>query len=408
MSAVRRILLVALLLFVPLLLAACQGGSRDADFVWQPLYGDGSNDTTPVVARVAGVEITEQDIDLRLDELPDNAKSRYQGAEGRRLLLKDMIDTVLMARGAVDRELYNERNVARTLISQRRVTLDMAMRGPGLLAHAQPTEQDLRDWFLSHRDKYRQLGSVQARHVECRTREDAQKAYDRLRRDGPKDKFPYVVHDLSVNEATKKKDGELGWFNKGGFIPDVPNSARFATLAFDLKDGLNPPIEIDGRWHVVEIERREQPRPMTFAEARDKVMEDLKPSFQEGVITDYLAEARQKYPPEMLGDYAPGHGLTPEQIVARAMAMPDNQQKIDLLLMVITDFPQSDRVDDAEFLVAQVYIDVWGDYRAASRYLTMLVKDHPESEYVDDAQYMLDNLDNPAALNPKKIEDLRK
>jgi len=408
MSAVRRIPLVALLLSVPLLLAACQGGNEGSDFVWQPIYGDGSNDTSPVVARVAGVEITEQDIDLRLDELPRTAKGRYQGAEGRRLLLKDMIDTALMVRGAVDNKLYNDRNVKRTLISQRRIALDMAMRGPGLLEHAQPTEQDLKDWFLSHRDQYRQLGSVQARHVECRTQQDAQKAYDRILRDGPKDKFPYVVHDFSVNEETKKKDGELGWFNKGGFIPGIPSSAKFADQVYDLKNGLNPPIEIDGRWHVVEIERREEPRPMTFAEARDKVAEDLKPSFQEGVIADYLAEARKKYPPEMMGDYAPGHGLTPEQILARAMAMPDSQDKIDLLLMIVTDFPESDRVDDAEFLVSQVYIDLWGDYHAASRYLGMLVKDHPESEYVDDAQYMLDNLDNPQVLNPKKIEDLRK
>ncbi|MBE0564682.1 MAG: peptidyl-prolyl cis-trans isomerase [Krumholzibacteria bacterium] len=408
MPAVHRLVAVPCLLLPLLLLAACGGGQEDASFAWQPVFGDNFADTTPVVARVAGVEITEQDIDLRLDEMPPNVRSRYKGAEGRRLLLKDMVDQALLVRGAVDLKLYNHRDVARTLISQRRSTLDAAMRGVGLLEKAQPTEQDLRDFFMQHRDRYRQLGTVRARHIECRTQADAEAAYRRLQGGGPRGAFPYVVAEYSVNEATKQREGDLGSFNRGGFVPDVTSGAELSRIAYDMADGLNPPVQIAGRWHVIEVLRRTDERPMTFAEARDTVAEDIKPSYQEQLVRDWLTEARTTYPAEMFGEYAPGRGLSADEIFARAMALPDNQDKIDLYLMIVTEFPASDRVDDALFMVSQAYMDLWGDRRSASIYLKQLVDNHPDSELLDDAQYLLENLDNPSALAPKSIDELRR
>ncbi|MFO7608712.1 MAG: peptidyl-prolyl cis-trans isomerase [Candidatus Krumholzibacteriia bacterium] len=408
MPAAGRTAAVTCLLFPLLLLAACGGSGDDAAFEWQPVFGDNFADTTPVVARVADVEITEQDIDLRLDEMPPALRNRYQGAEGRRLLLKDMAEQVLLVRGAVDMKLYNHRDVARTLISQRRSTLDTAMRGIGLLEGKQPTEEDLRQYFMQHRDRYRQLGTVQARHVECRTRADADAAYARLQRGGLRDAFPYVVAEYSVNQVTKQREGDLGWFNRGGFVPDITGGADFSRLVYDMPDGLNPPVEIKGRWHVVEVVRRSNERPMTFAEARDTVVEDIKPGFQEQLIRDWLAQARQTYPIEMFGEYAPGRGLSDQEIFARAMALPDGQDKIDLYLLIVTEFPASERVDDALFMVSQAYMDLWGDRRSASIYLQRLVDEHPDSELLDDARYMLENLDNPAALNPQSIEELRR
>jgi peptidyl-prolyl cis-trans isomerase C len=408
MSRARCILMIVGASALPLRFTGCEKAAGDAGFTWQPVFGDNSNDTTPVVARVAGVEITEQDLDLRYDELPDNMKSRYKGAEGRRLLLKEMADQVLLVRGAVDRELYNERNVARQLISLRRMTLDQAMRSIGLLADAKPSEQELQEYFQANRDQYRQLGAVMAQHIECLTREEAQAAYDRLLRGGAKDKFPYVVADYSVNGKTRETDGVLGWFNKGGFVPYVENTREFTTKAYELEDGLNPPVLISGRWHVIEILKRERERPMTFAEARDQVLQDYMPRFEREVIDAYLAEARAEYQPELLGEYAPGRGLTPEEILARAMALPDGQDKLDLFLLIQEDFPQSDRADDALFLAAQVSLDKWSDRAQASRYLHKLLTEYPESELAGDARYMMDNLENPNFVTPKSIEDLRR
>lgn len=407
MSAVVRHLTV--LLAGALLLAAsgCQSSRDSGDFQYLPLFGDATKDNTPAIAKVAGVEITEMDLDLFLDELPPAARAKFNGPEGRRLALKQMVEQALMVMGAVELELFRDQDVARTLISQRRYALDSAMRNYGLLRGKAPSDQDAQKYFTENRDKFRQLGLVKARHVETLNHEDAQKAYDRLRKGGPGNDFAHIVREFSKNADTAKIEGDLGWFNRGGFVPYVRGSNVFTATVFDMKDGLNPPTLIADRWHVVEVTSRQPERPMTFAEAQSQVIKEMTPEFQAAIISDYLLGARAKYGVEMFGEFAPGKGMTPEEIFTRAMALPKANDKLELLDMITTDFPESDRADDALFMAAQVAIEAGENLRAAERYLTLLIDHYPQSELVSDATYLRDNLYNPKVISPTSIEDLK-
>lgn len=409
MFASRRLASLAIITFAALALAACQeGASSNSEFEWQPVFGDQGNDISPVIARVAGVEITEEDLDLRFDELPPKLQRRYDGEEGRLLLLKNMVEQVLMVRGAIDLEIYNQREVARTIISQRRSTLDQAMRRFGIHDRGEPTIEQLQAHFMSNRDRYRVAGRVLARHVETLNRADADRAYERLESGTHGNQFPYVVADLSINEQTKELDGSLGWFIKGGFVPNVLNSNLISTLFYDLPDGLNPPLRVGDHWHVVEIVRREQPRPQTFNEARDQVAQEYLPLFREQQLAEYLASARLKYPAELMGKYAPGRGVSDRSLFERAVLITDPEMRLDVLLLIVDDYPESEFADDALYLAAHATMDRWGDQRQTTLYLTRLIEEYPDSEMVEDARYLLENMGNPNAWAPKSIEDLRK
>ena len=408
MTAVRRVFILLLVVCLGMFLASCQENQeKKPAFEWQPIYGHGLHDTSPVIATVGDLEITQMDLDLRFDELPPKLKHEYQGEEGQRLLLKDMVEQALMVMGAVELGLYNDTDVARTLISQRRSTLDLAMRNIGLLKEAQPTEDEIRDFFDKNRSQFRQEGMSLARHIECLGQQEAQQAYARLLQGGLENDFPHVVKDFSRNIESGKNSGELGWFNKGGFIPFVLNSQEFTTMAADLDIGLHPPVRVGDRWHVVEILKKEHGRPMTFGEARGQVLQAMLPGHQDQVTKDYLLEARQQHQVTMLGRFAPGQGMTPESLFARGMALADPERKLDMFSLVVTDFPAHDKADDALFMSAMVALDSWQDRRVAERYLTRLLTEYPDSELVDDAKFLQENLYNPKALSPKTIEELR-
>ena len=411
MSAVRRssllILAVVLVTGALSLLSGCQEQATPEKFQWKPLFGDMAQDTSEVVAEVGDITITQRMIDLYIDELPPRLKAEFQGADGQRLALKRMIDQVLMVQGAMDLKIYNDQDVARQLISQRRNTLDYAMRNYGLLRDNKPGEDVLRTFFENNKDKYRQLGLVMARHVECLSKADADLAYKRLMSGEFKNDFPHVVQEMSVNSDTKKEGGNTGWFSRGGFIPFIRDSEAFSAKVYDLDIGLHPPIQVADRWHVVEVTHREYERPQTFSEAKEKVAQDVLPGWQDAIIKDYLLEARAKYPVQMLGAYAPGQGATAEELFARAMAVGDPTKKLELLSMIHTDYPQSGKADDALFMSANVALETWQDLRIAERYLLMLITEYPDSELVEDAKFLRDNLYNPKVLNPTSIEDLK-
>ncbi len=416
MFAVRRQLVLIVAISSLALLAACQdGASSDSgpgtggkDFRWQPLYGDGTNDTSDIIAKVGDVKITSRDLELYLDELPSAQQNRFQGADGERLLLKRMIENALMVQGAVAKKLYNDPDVARTFISERRNTLSSAMINYGLLRDMKPTEDEAREYFTNHRGTYRQLGIVNARHIETLTKKDAQEAYARLSEGGRGNDWITVMKELSVNRETADLKGSVGWFNQGGGIPTVPNSAKFTSAAYSLEFGLNAPFRVVDRWHVVEILNRENERPMTFNEARGQVETEMLPAWQNGVIRDYYRSARKTYPVEMMGRFAPGQGLSVDELFARAMAVADPMQKIDLLNLVYSDYPESDRADDALFMAANVALEQWSDVKVAERYLRLLLEDYPDSDLAADAQFLKDNLYNPDVMNPQTMEDLRK
>ncbi len=200
----------------------------------------------------------------------------------------------------------------------------------------------------------------------------------------------------------------MGWFNKGGFIPKIKNPGTFSTLAYDLQDGVNPPIASGDRWHVVEIQKRDYDRPMTFAESKQTAKNEMMPGFEKELFENYMLEARKSAEVVFLGVFAPGGGLSVDQLFAKARSVVDTERKLELFKMIYTDFPSSDRADDALFLSGNIVLDVSGDRRGASIYLGRLLREYPDSDLASDAQFILENMGNPNAMNPTSIEDLRK
>ncbi len=408
MSAVRRSVALVVLVVALMAVVGCQTDESAQDrFQWKPLYGDFTNDTSSVIAQVGDIQVTERMLELYIDELPPRLKADFMGPDGERLALKKMIDQVLMVQGAMDLKIYNDQDVARQLISQRRNTLDYAMRNYGLLRDNKPQEEDLRTHFAANKTKYRQQGLVMARHVECLSKDDADLAFQRLSSGDYKNNFPHVVAEMSTNDDTKKEGGNTGWFAKGGFIPFIRGSEQFANKVYDLEMGLHAPIKAADRWHVVEITHREYERPQTFAEAESQVVKDMLPGWQNSIIKDYLLEARTKYPVQMLGAYTPGAGATAEELFTRAMAITVPDRQLELLSMIHTDYPDSPKADDALFMSANIALDTWEDRRIAERYLLMLIAEYPDSELIEDAKFLNKNLGKPNVLNPRSIEDLR-
>lgn len=400
MVRIRHILIVLTLLAGSLVLVACQGGGSDT-FEWQPLYGDGGQDDSEVVAQVGEVAITQRDLDMRYDELPDQARSRYEGEEGLRLLLQEMTNETLLVMGAVEEELQNTREVKRTLITTRRTTLDRAMRGIGIVGDKQPTDEEIQEYFLLNRSKYEVMGRVHVRHIECLTREDADAAYERmLSSNAAEDDFAHVATDYSVNQRTRENQGILGWVNEGSYVPFIPDSVEFTEIAFNLPLGLNPPVKVGDRWHVIKVETKENDRPMTFGEARDTAREHMRASWQDQLTVTWLDEARERVDVSFHGRFAPAGGLTPEQIFARGMMVPDHVQKYGLFMMITREFPDSDRADDAYYWAAQAAMDAWGDRVMAVDLLVELLSRYPDSEFVEDAHYIVDNAHDESVWNP--------
>ncbi len=407
MVIIRRTLPVVLILALGLLLASCQERNAASNNGIFPIFGNGGQDISEVIATVGDISITQQQLDLHYDELVPRLQNKYNGPEGRQLLLKDMVDQTLLVLGAQDKGLENRDEVARTLITQRRAAMTAAMRNIGVPEGNDPTEDDFQAFFADNRKEFMQEGMVHARHIECLTLQEAEQAYQLLKDDYSAYNFMKVASDFSVNRVSLADNAELGWYNRSGVVPMIKDSKTFIALTFDLPLGLSRPIQVADRWHVVEILDRTPGRPMTYSEARTLVQDLMMPGYFDGLVKDYLRSARKTYPVSLLGTFTPGQGVEPDVLMSRAAMVSDPGVKIDYYRMIYTDFPESERADDALFMCALVCMDTWQDRRLAKRYLNILIEEYPESDMFEDAVFLRDNLYNPKALNPESIEQLR-
>ncbi len=405
----RPLAVVLLLGAVTLAAASCQksgGGSpqgRGPDMT--RLFGNGFKDATPVICKVGNIEITQGDFDKSYAEQPANVKARYSGEGWERRYLATMVDDALLANESLNRHLDRDPEIAQALISDRRLILANAMRVRDLTADLKPTEQQVRDYYEQNKSTFTQLGSRLARHIQTRDRKTALEAYDAVRGGML---FPYAVSKFSVNAESAQKAGDLGWFNKGGFMPAVPYGKELSETVWDWPVGLHEPVQIHGDWHVIEILRRTDERPLTLDEARDQIVQGLLPRLKQERLDTFLKQARQQVAVEYFGQYKPGGGRSPQELLKAAQLANTPEQQIDICKQILDDFPDSEYGDDALFLMANVYIDRWDDVPSATDCLSRLIREHPDSELRQQAQYLLDNCGKPGFWKPGSLEELRK
>lgn len=404
----RRLACAALLASAALTLASCGGGPANGGVPKGDLFGDGQKDTSPVIARVAGVEITQRDLELRLREMPDDLKAQYADKAEQRQLLRLMIGELLMARGALEADLTADPLVVQQLISQRRTTLIDAYKEMVLWKDLSPSPELIREEYeLNKAVHYQVVASVQARHIQCSTKAEADAAWARLQGGGRESAFPYVVAEFSRNALSTQQEGVLGWFNRSGYISALPYGKEFTETVFDWSLGLHPPTKIGGHWHIVEILDRQPARTLSLAEVQDRIIDQLKPGLQQAAKEEFLARRLKEEPVEYFGEYRPGNGRTAEELLKLGMLAANFERKLEVFDTLLEDYPDSKEAPMALFLKANLYLDTTGDMYRCRFYLQQLLAGYPQSEIADQARFMLDNLGKVDFKSPRSIQDLR-
>lgn len=393
-----------------LALVSCQQSQEVEDTPdWSGIFGNGYKDLSIVICEVGDVKITENDLERRYEELPSNLKSRFRGEGWESRFLRYMVDEVLLVQEAMGRKLYRKPTISQMLISQFRTTMKRSIQDFELIKDQEPTAEQVQAFYEQNIDSYIREGRIHARVIVCQNKETAFLAYDQIRELEDEDPqiFLKMVARYSTNFETAKQGGDLGWFGPRGFIPAFTYGLEFAETVWDWTIDIHEPVEISGRWHIVEILDKDYERHLSLEEARDRVMSDLAPIHQEELVEAFLRQAKRDTPIEYYGDYRPGGGLSPQELFERAWYANTPEQKIDFFKLLIEEYPENELTDDALFMIANIYYDSWGDIPFASRYLGRLMREYPESELYGDAEYIMYNMSKRSYQKPESVEDLR-
>ena len=212
-----------------------------------------------VLAKVDGVEITDEDVQVALDDLGPSLPQQIEGPQRESYVLDYLIDLRLVAKKAAAEKMGEGAEVQRRLAYFRdKVMMETLL---GKAAREGATEAAMKQVYDEAAAKQTAEEELSARHILVPTEDEAKAALKRVR--GGED-FAKVADQVSKDPGSK--GGDLGWFTRDRMVPE------FGDAAYKLSKGqISDPVKSQFGWHIIKLEdKRRKPFP-AFEEVKTQV-----------------------------------------------------------------------------------------------------------------------------------------
>ncbi len=212
-----------------------------------------------VLAKVNGVEITDEDLALAMEDLGPGIPRQLQGKARDSYVVDFLIDEQLVVQKAQADKLAETPDFAKKMAYLRDKALMETLLGN--VAKEAATDAAIKATYDEAAKNQKPETEYHAHHILVPTEDEAKKALARVK--GGED-FAKVAGEVSKDPGSK--GGDLGWFTKDRMVPE------FGEAASKLKPGeLSEPVKTQFGWHIIKLD---ETRPKTFpplTEVKDQV-----------------------------------------------------------------------------------------------------------------------------------------
>jgi peptidyl-prolyl cis-trans isomerase C len=202
-----------------------------------------------VLAKVNGVEITDDDLKIAMEDLGPGIPHQLQGKARDSYVLDFLIDEQLVVQKAQADKLAETPDFAKKMAYLRDKALMETLLGN--VAKEAATDAAIKATYDEAAKNQKPETEYHAHHILVPTEEEAKKALARLKSG---EDFAKVAGEMSKDPGSK--GGDLGWFTKDRMVPE------FGEAAAKLKPGeLSEPVKSQFGWHIIKLD---ETRPKTF------------------------------------------------------------------------------------------------------------------------------------------------
>jgi len=202
-----------------------------------------------VLAKVNGVEITDEDLKLAMDDLGPGIPRQLEGKARESYVLDFLVDEQLVVQKAQADKLAETPDFAKKLAYLRDKALMETLLGN--VAKQAATDAAIKATYDEAAKNQKPETEYRAHHILVPTEDEAKKALARVK--GGED-FAKVATEVSKDPGSK--GGDLGWFTKDRMVPE------FGDAAAKLEPGqLSEPVKTQFGWHIIKLDEK---RPKVF------------------------------------------------------------------------------------------------------------------------------------------------
>lgn len=239
-----------------------------------------------VLAVVAGVEITQNDLEEVIMRYPEDKRGYFNNEQGKKQLLEQIIAFELFNKfGAENNIDKTEEYIKEVQKLQKDILTQMTINK--ILSDVIITDEDMKKYYEENKAQFKSPETVSAKHILVSDIEEANSIKKEL--DNNAISFEEAAKKYS-SCPSKEQGGDLGEFGRGMMVPE------FEDAAFELElEKISEPVKTQFGYHLIKVDTKNEAKAASFDEVKNKIVQQLIQKNQEKKYMDVMKELENKY-----------------------------------------------------------------------------------------------------------------
>lgn len=224
-------------------------------------------ETGEVVATYGDGKLTADELMVELQRLPQRSRATMD-ADGRKRFVENYVLNDLLYADGLRQGLGTDPDIDRQVNDlRRRLVVQRVVRK---LQDMQPVSDDqVKAYYDANADRY-STTTIKARHILVKDEAKAKELQAQVKQNP--EQFGDLAKANSVDTASARKGGDLGFFGRGRMVPE------FEAAAFALKSPgeISEIVKTPYGYHVIQLEERRDGEQKPFDQVKEQIRATLR------------------------------------------------------------------------------------------------------------------------------------
>ncbi len=356
-------------------------------------------------ARVGNSKITTKEIDDRFELMSPQLKAQYKGKSGRAKFVDALIDEELLYLAAMKSDIRYDEDVKKQIRQAEKNILITSYYDKQIRQKVEVTDEETQKYYDDHWEEFMNRSIMKAQHAFST---DSLKVAGWLEKLEEGEKFNKIAKYESEDRSTALSNGELGYFNPGGYIKFYGESKEFSDQVRHLEIGeVSGIIVTEKGYSIVKISDKKPENLKPISEVRKEIVDRLRGDQAKAGLKTEIADLRREYEPvNFVRERILETTRSPEELWEIAQEEDANYTRIQYYRNLVNKYPDHKYAPQALFMIGFVYAEEVMDLVQARRTFDELIKKYPDTEVAESAKWMIENL-NKAHPKFESVDEMK-
>ncbi len=356
-------------------------------------------------ARVGNSKITTKEIDDRFESMSPQVRAQYKGKDGRAKFVDALINEELLYLAAEKTDLKYDEEVKKQIMQAEKNIMITAYYDKMIRQKVEVTDEEIEKYYDDHWEEFMNRAIIKAQHAFSK---DSMKVVEWKKRIDDGEKFNKIAKYESEDRTTAPSNGNLGYFNPGGYIKFYGESKEFSDQVRNLElSEVSDVVVTEKGYSLVKINDKKPENLKPLSEVRKDILDQLRGSMAKANLEQELYSLRKEYEPvNFVREDFIKTTRSPEELWEIAQEEDANFTRIQYYRNIVNKYPEHKYAPQALFMIGFVYAEEVMDLVQARRVFDELLKKYPDTEVAESAKWMIENLEQP---HPKfeSVDDMK-